>query len=371
MKKDFPKPSPKTPKSIASIPPLLERFLKLDSTDLHVTSGDIPYVRVNGDLIPMPDAKMIPPEEVSQLAQILLGEERFAHFQAEHEYDFAVTLPSGARIRINASFQRGVIALAIRLLPNTFPEFETLGLPRKIVSQVFSLRHGLVLVTGATGSGKTTTLGCIINELNMTRPAHIVTIEEPVEYLHKSQCSYVTQREVGVDTESFSEALRRSFRQDPDVVLIGEMRDPETIRAALTLSETGHLTFGTLHTSEAYQTVIRIIGSFPPAEQERARLVVATTLRVVVCQQLLPRADGGGRVLATETMVATPVVRALIRENKLHQIPSVMKGGSDVGMSTMNQSLAKLVRNRIVTQEVALSFSPDKEDLMDELLYRG
>ncbi|HNX05831.1 MAG TPA: PilT/PilU family type 4a pilus ATPase, partial [Opitutales bacterium] len=312
MKKDSPKPTPKNISPLSSLPPLLDRFLKIKSTDMHVTSNDAPFVRVNGDLIPMPDEKVVTLEEATLMARALLGEQRFARFLDEHEYDFAETLPSGARIRINASFQRGNISLAIRLLPSTFPEFETLGLPRKIVSQVFTLRHGLVLVTGATGSGKTTTLGCIINELNMTRPAHIVTIEEPVEYLHKSKCSYVTQREVGVDTESFSEALRRSFRQDPDIVLIGEMRDPETIRAALTLSETGHLTFGTLHTSEAFQTVIRMIGSFPPAEQERARLVVATTLRVVICQQLLPRADGSGRVLATETMVATPVVRALI-----------------------------------------------------------
>jgi len=370
MKNDRPRPAQDPKPALTILPPLIEKFLKLNSTDLHVTANDLPFVRMNGDMIEMPDSRPVPAEEGAQLTRTLLGEPRFDVFQKEHEFDFAETLPDGSRIRINASYQRGNIALAIRLLPSSFPPFETLGLPRKVVSQIFSLRHGLVLVTGATGSGKSTTLGCIINEINLTRPSHIVTIEEPVEYLHKSRCSYVTQREVGVDTESFSEALRRSFRQDPDVVLIGEMRDPETIRAALTLSETGHLTFGTLHTSEAYQTVIRIIGSFPPAEQERARLVVATTLRVVVCQQLLPKADGTGRVLATETMVATPVVRALIRENKLHQLPSVIKGGSEVGMSTMNQSLAKLVRNRVVTQEVALSFSPDREDLMDELLYR-
>jgi twitching motility protein PilT len=181
----------------------------------------------------------------------------------------------------------------------------------------------------------------------------------------------VTQREVGSDTESFSEALKRSFRQDPDIVLIGEMRDLETIRSALTLSETGHLTFGTLHTSEAFQTIIRIIGTFPPSEQERARLVLATTLRVVICQQLLPRADGNGRVLATETLVVTPVVRALIRENKLHQIPAVIKGGSDLGMGTMNQSLAKRVREQSISQDTASLFSPDREDLLEELIYRA
>ena len=300
-----------------------------------------------------------------------MGESRFNRFVNTHESDSAVSLPSGERIRINASIQRGNMAMAIRLLPAKIVPLEQLGISRRIISHICSLRHGLVLVTGATGSGKTTTLASFIDELNSTRQAHIVTIEDPVEYLHESKCSYVTQREVGSDTESFSEALKRSFRQDPDIVLIGEMRDLETIRSALTLSETGHLTFGTLHTSEAFQTIIRIIGTFPPSEQERARLVLATTLRVVICQQLLPRADGNGRVLATETLVVTPVVRALIRENKLHQIPAVIKGGSDLGMGTMNQSLAKRVREQAITQDTASLFSPDREDLLEELIYRA
>jgi len=351
-------------------PPLIERFLHLDSTDIHISSGEKPYIRVNGDLAPMHGEDAMSAEEVEELTRIILGEEHFQKFIHAHECDYAVSLLSGERMRINASVQRGRISLSIRLLSSKFMALETLGLSRRIVSYICTLRHGMVLVTGATGSGKSTTLASFINEMNMTRSAHIVTIEEPIEYLHKNKTSFVTQREVGSDTKSFSEALRRSFRQDPDIVLIGEMRDEETIRAALTLSETGHLTFGTLHTSEAFQTVIRIIGSFPPTEQERARHVLATTLRVVICQQLVPRIDGKGRVLATETLVVNSIVRALIRENKLHQIPVMMKNGTEQGMSTMNQSLARLVRQRIVSQDIASSFSPDREDFMEELVNR-
>ncbi|MFA5257475.1 MAG: PilT/PilU family type 4a pilus ATPase [Opitutales bacterium] len=354
-----------------SMPPLMERFLKLNASDLHVSSDDTPFVRINGDLVPMPDEPMLKAAEVGQLARTLLGEERFARFEQEQESDLAISLSTGQRIRINASMQRGSIALAIRLLSSNFIQLEELGISRRIISNICALRHGLVIVTGATGSGKSTTLASFINELNISRQAHIVTIEEPIEYIHKSDSSYVTQREVGTDTKSFSEALRRSFRQDPDIVLIGELRDQETIRAALTLSETGHLTFGTLHTSEAFQTVIRIIGAFPPSEQERARLVLANTLRVVICQQLLPRDDGNGRVLATETMIVNSAIRTLINENKLNQIPTMIKTGGALGMSTMNQSLAKRVREHMVSQDVACAFSPDKEDLLEEILYRG
>ena len=350
--------------------PLIKRFLGLNSTDLHVTADDTPYVRINGDLQPMLDEPKITPPVAAQIAESLMGKERYAQFVKDHEFDFAATLPGGERIRVNASMQRGHVTLAIRLLSGTFLPLETLGLSKRIITHIMSLRHGLVLVTGSTGSGKSTTLASFINELNMHRAAHIITIEEPIEYIHKSSCSYVTQREVGADTGSFSEALRRSFRQDPDIVLIGEMRDPETIRSALTLSETGHLTFGTLHTAEAFQTVFRIIGSFPPAEQERARLVLATTLRVVICQQLLPKSDGTGRILATETMIANPTIRALIRENKLHQIPTVIKSSGQIGMSTMNQTLARMVRQHLVNQDVACSFSPDREELIEDLLNR-
>jgi twitching motility protein PilT len=356
---------------LAETPPIIERFLKLNSTDIHISSGEKPYIRINGDLAQMPGEEVLSQQDVAALTLIILGKEHYSQFLRGHECDYAVSLISGERMRINASVQRGRIALSIRLLSSKFMPLETLGLSRRIVSYICTLRHGLVLVTGSTGSGKSTTLASFINELNMTRPAHIVTIEEPIEYLHKNKLSYVTQREVGSDTESFSEALRRSFRQDPDIVLIGEMRDEETIRAALTLSETGHLTLGTLHTSEAFQTVIRIIGSFPSTEQERARQVLATTLRVVICQQLLPRLDGTGRVLATETLVVNSIVRALIRENKLHQIPIMMKNGTEQGMSTMNQSLVKLVRQRIVSQDVASSFSPDREDFMEEVMSRS
>ena len=352
-------------------PPLIERFLKLDSTDLHISAEDRPYVRLNGDLTPMQNEKPLDADALGDITALLLGKERYEQFLHDHECDYAVSLKSGERIRINASVQRGRIALAIRLLSSKFLALETLGISRRVVSYICTLRHGLVLVAGATGSGKSTTLASFINELNITRRAHIVTIEEPIEYLHKSRSSYVTQREVGADTQSFSEALRRSFRQDPDIVLIGEMRDQETIRAALTLSETGHLTFGTLHTSEAFQTIIRIIGAFPPAEQERARHVLATTLRVIICQQLLPMENGSGRVLATETLVVNSVIRALIRENKIHQIPVMMKTGSDFGMSTMNQSLARLVRHHVVSQDVASSFSPDREDFLEEVVNRG
>jgi twitching motility protein PilT len=356
---------------LKNIPPLVERFLGVGATDLHLCAEDVPYVRINGELVPMPGEKELSPADMEQLARSLMSESRFNRFMNTQESDSAVSLPTGERMRINASIQRGNVALAIRLLPANIVPLDQLGISRRIISHICSLRHGLVLVTGSTGSGKTTTLASFIDELNATRQSHIVTIEDPVEYLHESKCSYVSQREVGTDTESFSEALRRSFRQDPDIVLIGEMRDLETIRSALTLSETGHLTFGTLHTAEAFQTIVRIIGSFPPSEQERARLVLATTLRVVICQQLLPRADGNGRILATETLVVTPVIRALIRENKMHQIPAVIKSGSELGMGTMNQSLAKRVREQAITQDTASLFSPDREDLLEELIYRS
>lgn len=352
------------------VPPLVEALIRMGGSDLHVAADDKPFVRVNGELCNIPDCGVLSASDVKNLAMALLGEVRYIRFMKEHECDYAVSLPGGERLRVNASLQHRRVALAIRYLPAKMIPLESIGLSRRIISHVCSLRHGLVLVTGATGSGKTTTLASFINEFNLTRSSHIVTIEEPIEYIHKSRGCFVTQREVGVDTESFSEALRRSFRQDPDIVLIGEMRDEETIRAALTLSETGHLTFGTLHTSEAYQTVMRIIGSFPPSEQERVRMAVAASLRVVICQQLIPRSDGNGRVMAAETLVVNPAVRALIRDSKLHQIPSVIKSGSSLGMSTMNQSLAKIVRQHIVSQDEACSFSPDREDLLEELLYR-
>jgi len=356
-----------TPGRLATLPPLLERFLALEATDLHLSPGEPPYVRIHGALQPVPGEPPVSPAELDQLARIFLGDERLARFRQERECDCAVGLPGGQRLRINASVQRGALSLAIRLLPSQLRKLDALGLPPSIVAQICGLHQGLVLVTGATGSGKTTTLASILDELNASRTSHIVTIEEPIEYIHRSRRCRVTQREVGVDTASFAEALRRSLRQDPDIVLVGEMRDLETIRAALTLSETGHLTFGTLHTAEAFQTVTRIIGAFPPSEQEQVRAILATTLRVVICQQLIPTSDVAGRALVAETLVATPAVRALIRENKLHQIPSTIQTGATLGMITMNQSITRLVGEGRIGRDTALAHSPDPQDLAEEL----
>lgn len=341
---------------------LLEAFKNKNSSDLHLTDNGIPYVRKHGELIPLAGFPEVSKEELEKLTEELVGKENYAKFLQEKELDIAIGF-EGDRMRVNIYRQQKKIAWALRLLPSRFFALEELGISLPILKMACQMQKGLVLVTGATGSGKSTTLASIVNEINKTRRCHIFTIEDPVEYKHENIQAFISQREVGDDTVSFEEALRRVLREDPDVVLIGEMRDQTTMRAALTLAETGHLTFGTLHTSEALQTVTRMIGAFPANEQEQIRTQLATTLNLVISQQLVPWSDGKGRSLAAEVMVGTPAVKAMIRESKIHQITSAIQTGQQLGMRTMNMSLVDLIKQKRITLERALEWSLDKEDL--------
>lgn len=331
---------------------MFDAWVAQESSDLHITAPNPPYWRIHGKLVPVPDFPALDEADVDYLTRALVGEAAYQTFRNENELDMAKTLRNGRRIRINVHRQMGLTGLSLRLLPCEFYPLDSLGLPEMVCKDICSINQGLVLVTGATGSGKSTTLASFINEINMTRTGHIVTIEDPVEYRHSSKKCFVTQREVGNDTASFDEALRRILREDPDYVLIGEMRDTETIRAALTIAETGHLTFGTLHTSTARHTMTRIISSFHASEQEQIRTQLAGSLRYVICQQLFPTLNGKGRCLAAEILVATPAVQALIRENRLHQIPSAMQTSSSVGMVTIEQSIQSLKQQGKISPDI-------------------
>lgn len=341
---------------------LLTAFQKSGASDLHLTPDIVPYIRRYGELVPMPDSREFSADEVRAMTAELVGKDAFERFRQEKELDAAVEF-NGSRLRVNLYFQRDKTAWSLRMLPSEFIPLERLGIPVNVLDTVCRMQKGLVLIAGATGSGKTTTLASLLHEINRTRHCHILTIEDPVEYLHQSIRAFVSQREIGSDTDSFQEALRRSLREDPDVVLIGEMRDQTTMRAALTLAETGHLTFGTLHTSEAVQTVTRVIGGFPANEQEQIRTQLATTLNLVICQQLIPWDDGNGRSLAAEIMVATPAVKAMIRENKIHQIASLIQTGQQSGMKTMNASILELVKSGRINPHRAVEWSLDGDDM--------
>ncbi|QSH42620.1 PilT/PilU family type 4a pilus ATPase [Lentisphaerota bacterium] len=344
----------------------MDKFIKTGASDLHVTADELPYIRIHGSIEPLEGEGTITNEQLAKMSLAMVGEEKFADFKRDHELDMAVNFGE-TRLRLNLYRQQCKIAWALRALPSKFFPLDKLGLPLQICEQARTLQKGLVLVTGATGSGKSTTLASIINSINETRPCHIFTIEDPVEYRHFNKKAFISQREVGDDTVSFHEALRRVLREDPDVVLIGEMRDRITMQAALTLAETGHLTFATLHTSEAIQTVTRIIGSFPASEQEQIRTQLATTLNLIISQQLVPWDDNQGRSLAAEILVATPAVKAMIRENKIHQISSAMQTGTQLGMNTMNKALANLYAQGVIGKATAVQYSLDKEDLQRTL----
>ena len=347
---------------------LLKYFIGSGSSDLHITANEPPYYRMHGSLIPMPNFVPLSADEITTLTRELIGEDKYKEFVCSNELDMAVSYGE-TRLRINIYMQQKTISWALRALPSGFLPLDKLGLPSQICEKACKLHKGLVLVTGATGSGKSTTLASIINEINENRQCHIFTIEDPVEYRHLNKNSFISQREVGDDTASFNEALRRILREDPDVVLIGEMRDRDTMLAALTLAETGHLTFATLHTAEAIQTVTRLIGAFPANEQEQIRTQLATTLQLVISQQLIPWDDGHGRSLAAEILVATPAVKAMIRENKIHQIASAMQTGLQTGMKTMNISLHELYSSGKIGADTALAWSIDKEDMQRQLQF--
>jgi len=357
---------PHTERCPTHLDELLVELLALRGSDLHLTAGAKPTVRVHGQLRPMDGYMRLDSDRVQVLVYGALSDKQIAAFEHERELDAAYTLPSQSRFRMNVFRQRGSVGAVLRVIPFEIPPFDSLGLPPS-VRKVADLPRGLVLVTGPTGSGKSTTLASLLDVINRTKAVHIISCEDPIEFLHTHQRAIVNQRQVGDDTASFASALRRVLREDPDVILVGEMRDLETIQMALTAAETGHLVFGTLHTQSAPQTVERIIDVFPPEQQGQIRVMLATTLQAVVTQQLLQTPDGNGRIAAAEVLIATPAVRNLIRSDKGYQVASVMQSGAEHGMVTMDQALAALVSARKITLETALEHAANVEDLRDQL----
>ncbi len=348
---------------------LLRYAVRMGASDLHLTASMPPTIRLHGALRPMEEMARIDNETLRALIYGVLTQSQREQFEAEHELDTSHEIAGVGRFRVNVCMQRGTVAVALRPIPRQVPPLETLGLPDAVA--IFAhLRRGLVLVTGPTGSGKSTTLASLIDVINTTRPLHVVTVEDPIEFIHEHKHSIVTQREVGDDTVSFAEALRRALRQDPDVILVGEMRDLETISTALTAAETGHLVLATLHTQDAPSTIDRVIDVFPPNQQEQIRIQLASSLAGVVTQQLVPTADGKGRVVAAEVLVCTPAMQNLIRGAKTHQIYSLMQTGAQHGMQTMDQSLAQLVRQRVVSEGVALDRCRNADDFRNHLVGR-
>jgi twitching motility protein PilT len=347
---------------MANMHQLLKAMIEKGASDLHITTGTAPQLRIDGKLHPLRMPPLSPPE-TKQLCYSVLTDAQKHRFEELSELDLSFSVQKLSRFRANVFIQRGNVAGAFRAIPFKIKGFEELGLP-KVVADLASKPRGLVLVTGPTGSGKSTTLATIIDRINTDRNEHIVTIEDPIEYLHHHKGCVINQREVGADTKSFQNALKYILRQDPDVVLIGEMRDLETIEAALTVSETGHLCFATLHTNSAVQTINRIVDVFPPYQQAQVRAQLSFVLEGVMCQSLVPRANGPGRVMALEVMIPNSAIRNLIREDKIHQIYSSMQVGQDrFSMQTMNQSLASLYQRRLVSMEHAMGRSQDPDEL--------
>ena len=345
---------------------LLEEMVERDASDLHVAAGIPPRLRIDGVLADSRQGRALDPREAAELVDSVLTQARRERLAAGREVDFAFHLADLARFRCSCFRRRGRPAMALRRIPHEIPRLEDLRLPG-VVSRLVERPRGLVLVTGPTGSGKSTTLAAMLNRINETRRAHIVTIEDPVEFVHRSRGCVVSQREVGSDTRSFATALRSATRLDPDVILVGEMRDPETISAALTIAETGHLVLATLHTNSAAASVHRIIDVFGSARQAQVRAQLALVLEGVVTQNLLPRARDGGRIAACEVLVCTPAVRAAIRDRKVHQIPSMMQAGRKHGMQTMDDALRQLRLRGEVSTEAAMRCSSEPAELLRSL----
>lgn len=350
-----------------TIDELLIKTLEYGASDLHITTGLPPVIRLHGELKTLDYPKLLPNDTRELIYSIMTQEQRDV-LERNCEYDFSYSIPGKGRFRVNVYFQRGSIAAAFRTIPAKIPSIEELRLPA-VVQEFAKKPRGIVLVTGPTGSGKSTTLAAIINIINETRSCHIITIEDPIEFLHPHKKSVVNQREIGTDTRSFSNALKYALRQDPDVILIGEMRDLETIQTALTAAETGHLVFATLHTMDAPQTIDRIIDVFPPHQQQQVRIQLAGCLQGIISQQLLPTADGKGRIVACEILVATAGIRNLIREGKTHQIYTAIQTGQKYGMQTLDMALADLVRRGWITYDTALEKCQDPQTLKQ--LIRG
>jgi len=340
---------------------LLEEMIEKQASDLHVTAGERPKLRVDGDMTDSSAPEVLTAKDTLQLAYSVLTENQKKRFETEDELDFSFGIQNLARFRGNVFKQRGCVAMVIRMIPFNVRTFQDLGLP-PIVAKLAERPRGLILVTGPTGSGKSTTLAAMIDKINKERKGHIITVEDPIEFIHRHQGCIVNQREVGTDTKSFSTALKYALREDPDVILVGEMRDLETIAAALTIAETGHLALATLHTNSAAESINRIIDVFPHNQQSQVRAQLAFVLEGVMTQTLLPKAKGRGRVMAMEIMVATPAIRALIRDEKIHQIYSAMQSGKKYGMQTMNDALYQLYVAGDVSEDECLRASGDPRE---------
>jgi twitching motility protein PilT len=355
---------------MATLPDLLKILVEMDGSDLHIATSTPPQVRVNGRLQRLQQPELTP-SETKQLVYSVLTDSQKKRFEESKELDFSFGMKAiGARFRCNVFTQKGAVGAVYRLIPEKIRTFGDLGLPT-VLANLAERPRGLVLVTGPTGSGKSTTLAAMLDKINSERYEHILTIEDPIEYIHPHKNCLVNQREVHSDTDSFTNALRAALREDPDIVLIGEMRDLETVEAALKIAETGHLTFGTLHTNSAAQTINRIIDVFPAGQQAQIRTQLSLVLEGIVCQALLPRADGKGRIVSLEIMVPNPAIRNLIRDDKVHQIYGAMQTGQDkLGMQTANQSLASLHLKRLITFETAMAASSNKDELAD-MITRG
>src|ERR671939_1915066 len=352
---------PPKPAAGINLRALLEEMVSRNASDLHIVAGEKPKLRVDGDITNASAEYELTPKDTLQLAYSVLTEQQKKRFELEDELDFSFGIQNLARFRGNVFKQRGCVSMVIRQIPFSVKTFQDLGLPG-VIAKFAEKPRGLVLVTGPTGSGKSTTLAAMVDKINRERKGHIITVEDPIEFIHRHQNCIVNQREVGTDTKSFFSALKYALREDPDTILVGEMRDLDTIQAALTIAETGHLCFATLHTNSAAEAINRIIDVFPAHQQGQVRAQLAFTLEGIVTQTLLPRAKGRGRALAAEVLVVTPAIRALIRDNKVHQITSMMQSGKKYGMQTLNDALYQLYMAREVTLEESLRVSSDPNE---------
>lgn len=343
-----------------TIKELLEITTKENASDLHLTVGISPIIRVNGNLRSIDMAKLTP-SDTEAYAREILGDS-YEEYRSKGEIDTSYSISGIGRFRVNVFQQRSSDAIAIRVVALKIPTLDELGFPN-VVRDLTKKQRGLVLVTGPTGSGKSTTLAAMINEINSTRPAHIITLEDPIEYLHKHNKSIINQREIGRDSQSYQNALKAILREDPDVILVGEMRDLETIAIAITAAETGHLVFSTLHTIGAAKTIDRIVDVFPPYQQQQIKIQLSAVLEGIVSQQLLPKEDGLGRVAALEIMVSTPAIQNLIREGKTHQIESSVQTGAKYGMKTMDMAITELYKKKLITSDTAITHSVDRDML--------
>ena len=348
-----------------SIETMLREAKEAGASDLHLTVGIPPKMRVNGDLVTMNYPKILPADSLEACLEIMSERQREI-FEERGEFDMSFSIPNLGRYRVNAYHQRGSVALALRLVGTVVPSPEELGVPESVID-LYQRKRGLVLVTGPTGSGKSTTLAAIIDKINNCRDAHVITLEDPIEYLHQHKMSMVNQREIGLDTKSYANALRAALREDPDVILVGEMRDYETISVAITAAETGHLVLSTLHTIGAASTVDRVIDVFPPHQQQQIRVQLANVLEAVISQQLIPNIEGNGRIAAFEVMHSTYAVRNLIREGKSHQLVSVMQTNRKLGMITMDEAIMQKYQERKISKDMAIQFAQEPETMANKL----